>query len=60
MGSEEYRGKILCVFCTTSCFAPRTYDKIVEVAKICKEMKVAHVINNAYGLQCTKISSDIT
>ena len=28
--------KVLCVFSTTSCFAPRAPDKVVEIAKICK------------------------
>ena len=27
---------ILCIFSTTSCFAPRGYDNIEEIAKICK------------------------
>jgi O-phospho-L-seryl-tRNASec:L-selenocysteinyl-tRNA synthase len=44
----------------TSCFAPRAYDKVVEIAEICKSNQLHHVINNAYGLQCTKISSNIT
>ena len=28
--------KVLCIFSTTSCFAPRTPDKVIEIAKICK------------------------
>merc|ERR1719204_2476276 len=39
---------------TASCFAPRAPDKIVEVAKICLEKNVAHLCNNAYGVQCPK------
>jgi len=46
---------ILCVTSTTSCFAPRCYDSIEEISKICKEKKLFHVINNAYGIYCTKI-----
>ena len=46
---------ILCVTSTTSCFAPRCYDNIEEISKICKEKKLFHVINNAYGIYCTKI-----
>ena len=57
--NSEYAGKVLCVLSTTSCFAPRVYDSIVDIAKICKEYKINHVINSAYGLQCTRISSDI-
>eukprot|EP01132_Coremiostelium_polycephalum_P002136 gene2136-2634_t len=47
---------ILCIFSTTSCFAPRQPDKIVEISTICKEFGIGHLINNAYGLQCSKIT----
>lgn len=56
----EHRQKILCVLSTTSCFAPRAYDNIVEIAELCKLYNVAHIINIAYGLQCTRIASDVT
>jgi len=46
--------KILCVFSVSSCFAPRNYDNIPEIAKLCKNYKIYHVVNNAFGLQCTK------
>ncbi|EGC37855.1 hypothetical protein DICPUDRAFT_149505 [Dictyostelium purpureum] len=46
---------ILCVFSTTSCFAPRAPDRIVEISQLCKEHNIGHIINNAYGLQCSKI-----
>eukprot|EP00355_Strombidium_rassoulzadegani_P001953 CAMPEP_0168609556 /NCGR_PEP_ID=MMETSP0449_2-20121227/1275_1 /TAXON_ID=1082188 /ORGANISM="Strombidium rassoulzadegani, Strain ras09" /LENGTH=349 /DNA_ID=CAMNT_0008649719 /DNA_START=426 /DNA_END=1475 /DNA_ORIENTATION=- len=59
MSDEKYKGRILCVLSTTSCFAPRVYDSVAEIAKLCKEHKVGHVINSAYGLQCTRISNDI-
>eukprot|EP00392_Amoebophrya_sp_AT5.2_P016249 g16507.t1 len=45
---------VLCVFLTTSTFAPRVPDKVEEVAKMCHEENVALLINNAYGLQCAK------
>ena len=48
--SPEYAGKVLCVLSTTSCFAPRVYDSVVEIAKICKNNEIKHVINSAYGL----------
>ena len=48
---------VLCVLSTTSCFAPRVPDNIPEISKICKENDIFHVVNNAYGLQCTKISN---
>jgi O-phospho-L-seryl-tRNASec:L-selenocysteinyl-tRNA synthase len=53
---EKLPENILCICSTTSCFAPRAYDKIEELSRICKEFNVAHVINNAYGLQDSKIS----
>ena len=52
--------KVLCVMSTTSCFAPRAYDSVIAIAELCKKYKVAHLINNAYGLQCTKVASDVT
>lgn len=51
---------VLAIFSTTSCFAPRVPDRIDEIAKICKETNLFHIINNAYGLQCTKICSLMT
>lgn len=45
---------ILCVLSTTSCFAPRVPDDVESLARICKQAGIAHVINNAYGLQCNK------
>jgi O-phospho-L-seryl-tRNASec:L-selenocysteinyl-tRNA synthase len=46
----EYKDKVLCVITTTSCFAPRAYDNVVEVAEICKKNSLFHMVNNAYGL----------
>ena len=46
---------ILCVFSTTSCFSPRGYDNIKELSIICKKYKIYHVVNNAYGIYCTKV-----
>lgn len=42
---------IVCVVTTTSCFAPRGADSIVEVAKLCRETEIGHIVNNAYGVQ---------
>lgn len=55
----EYKGKILCVISTTSCFAPRAVDSVVEIAQMTKKAGVFHVVNNAYGLQCSKITEDL-
>jgi O-phospho-L-seryl-tRNASec:L-selenocysteinyl-tRNA synthase len=49
---ELHGNRVLCVLSTTSCFAPRQPDVIDEIAKLCKEFNVGHVINNAYGVQC--------
>lgn len=46
--------KVLCVVTTTSCFAPRLPDKVDEVARICSSTGIGHVINNAYGVQCSR------
>lgn len=42
---------VLCIMSTTSCFAPRSCDDISEIARLCAEFDVPHIINNAYGLQ---------
>lgn len=47
---------ILAVVTTTSCFAPRQPDRIDEVAELCQDFSVFHLVNNAYGVQCKKIS----
>jgi O-phospho-L-seryl-tRNASec:L-selenocysteinyl-tRNA synthase len=53
--NELGKENILCIFSTTSCFAPRNYDDIESLSLICKENNIFHVVNNAYGIQCTKI-----
>lgn len=53
---ENYKGRVLAVITTTSCFAPRVPDQVDEVAKLCSEYDVSHIINNAYGLQCKQTS----
>ena len=52
---EIGKENILCVFSTTSCFAPRNYDDIENLSILCKENDIFHVVNNAYGIQCSKI-----
>lgn len=51
---------ILCVLSTTSCFAPREPDDIETISIICKNKGIPHIINNAYGLQCSKICEKIS
>ena len=52
----EYTDRVLCVLSTTSCFAPRQPDKVDELARLCKDRDVGHIINNAYGTQCQLIT----
>lgn len=53
---KDKQKEILCVLSTTSCFAPRAPDKIIEISKLCKTYNIGHVINNAYGVQCYNYS----
>jgi O-phospho-L-seryl-tRNASec:L-selenocysteinyl-tRNA synthase len=46
---------ILCIYTTTSCFAPRAYDDVKEVSAISQKHEIYHLCNNAYGIYCTKI-----
>ncbi|XP_062562875.1 O-phosphoseryl-tRNA(Sec) selenium transferase [Armigeres subalbatus] len=50
---------ICCILSTTSCFAPRTCDSIIELGKLCQEYDVPHVVNNAYGLQSTYLTHQL-
>jgi hypothetical protein len=34
---------VLCVFSTTSCFAPRAHDSLPEIAQICQEANIPHL-----------------
>eukprot|EP01105_Mastigella_eilhardi_P017269 TRINITY_DN3971_c0_g1_i5.p1 TRINITY_DN3971_c0_g1~~TRINITY_DN3971_c0_g1_i5.p1 ORF type:complete len:356 (+),score=64.72 TRINITY_DN3971_c0_g1_i5:7-1074(+) len=53
-GAEH--GDLLCVLTTTSAFAPRAPDSIVEIAKACRQHNIPHVVNNAFGLQSSKVT----
>ena len=46
---------VLAVLTTTSCFAPRAPDDVRAVGRLCAELAVPHVVNNAYGLQSGRI-----
>lgn len=50
---------ILCLYTTTSCFAPRNSDNIIEIAKLAKCMALPHLVNNAYGLQCRTVCLEL-
>lgn len=53
---EAHGREVLCVLTTTSCFAPRQPDRVDVIAKLCQQHGTAHVVNNAYGLQCATIA----
>ena len=42
---------IVAVLSTTSCFAPRAGDDVIQIAKLCRNLNIGHIINNAYGVQ---------
>eukprot|EP00041_Stephanoeca_diplocostata_P012147 m.202481 g.202481 ORF g.202481 m.202481 type:complete len:497 (+) comp18833_c0_seq1:206-1696(+) len=50
---------VLCIITTTSIFAPRAPDDVVGVARLCKDMDIPHITNNAYGLQISKITHQL-
>lgn len=37
-----------------SCVLPASYVQVDEVARICAALGVGHIVNNAYGVQCSK------
>lgn len=43
---------IVCIISTTSSFAPKFPDNVIEISKLCKKYEVPHLVNNAYGIQC--------
>lgn len=55
LGAEN----IVCLFSTTSCFAPRQSDDILALAKLAAKHNIPHLINNAYGLQSGKLCNSI-
>jgi len=51
---------VLCVLSTSSCFAPRAADDLPALARLCAELGVPHVINNAYGVQAAALTALIS
>ena len=51
--------EILCISTTTSCFAPRNYDNIIDISILCNNLNIPHIINSAYGVYCTKITDEL-
>lgn len=50
---------VAAVLTTTSCFAPRGCDRVQDVARLCADADVPHVINNAYGVQSSKLCHEV-
>ena len=50
---------VLCVMSVTSCFAPRGSDDVVGLAVMCERLGVAHLVNNAYGVQSRPVMAAI-
>lgn len=46
--------EIACVLSVTSVFAPRSPDALEEIAELCQQRGIPHLINNAYGTQSSK------
>ncbi|KAI0980886.1 hypothetical protein GJ496_005026 [Pomphorhynchus laevis] len=57
--SVDNCGKPFCVVSTTSCFAPRVPDDVIVISKLCRKYEVAHLVNNAYGIQSKDIAKMI-
>lgn len=51
---------IAAIVSTTSCFAPRAPDNIISIAKLCQQHGIAHIINNAYGIQSRALCNLVT
>ncbi|KAI3389598.1 hypothetical protein SNEBB_009885 [Seison nebaliae] len=56
---RERSDEIVCILSTTSCFAPRSCDKIEEISKLSKKYHIPQLVNNAYGIQSTKCCHEI-
>uniref|UniRef100_A0AC34G6G7 O-phosphoseryl-tRNA(Sec) selenium transferase n=1 Tax=Panagrolaimus sp. ES5 TaxID=591445 RepID=A0AC34G6G7_9BILA len=52
--------QILCILSTTSCFAPRVPDSLIENGKFARKNGFFHLVNNAYGLQSPPIISQLS
>ena len=57
--SSEPSGDQPQPFLCCSCFAPRAPDRVEDIARLCAAAGVPHVINNAYGLQSSKICHSV-
>mgnify|MGYP002783965944 CR=1 FL=1 len=49
----------MAIASTTSCFAPRVPDRVEELSIMAKKYGIYHLVNNAYGIWCSKIANSI-
>ena len=52
---DSYLMSINYCQCKHSCFAPRGADDVEAIARLCKELDIPHIVNNAYGIQVIKV-----
>merc|ERR1719197_1084845 len=55
-GADE----IFCLISTTSCFAPRGSDDVEALARLYDKHNIAHIVNNAYGVQSAQTAKEIS
>src|SRR5271157_740428 len=48
---DAISSKTAAIVSTTAFFPPRIPDHVKEIAKLCKDLNIPHVINNSYGIQ---------
>ena len=48
---DAISSKTAAIVSTTAFFPPRLPDHVKEIAKLCKDLDIPHVINNSYGIQ---------
>nr|MDO8114480.1 O-phosphoseryl-tRNA(Sec) selenium transferase [Candidatus Sigynarchaeota archaeon] len=48
---EAITEKTAAILSTTAFFPPRLPDNVKNIAKLCKDLSIPHVINNSYGMQ---------
>jgi len=59
LSQQLSEGRDSAVLITTTFFPPRESDPVKEVARLCSDLDVPLVVNNAYGVQSAEVMSDI-
>jgi O-phospho-L-seryl-tRNASec:L-selenocysteinyl-tRNA synthase len=58
--AERGADSIFGIVSTTSCFAPRGVDSVIELARLASRHNLVHVVNNAYGVQASATAAEIS